>query len=287
MADRLIIGCGYLGQRLAQRWRAAGHRVFATTRSPDHAEAFRKQGLEPIVCDVLQPASLRALPAVDLAVHCVGFDRSSGHSMHAVYVDGLGQVLAALREGVARFFHVSSTGVYGQSGGEEVDEASATEPVDDSGRVVLAAEHLLRDRLPQAVIFRFAGIYGPGRLLARAQALRAGQPLVGDGERWLNLIHVEDGAAVLQQAEERAQPGAIYNVCDDRPPRRREFYGRLADLLGAPPPSFEPLPPGLPPPARMRANRRILNRRIRQELQVELRYPCFEEGLPAALAQRG
>ena len=99
--------------------------------------------------------------------------------------------------------YVSSTGVYGQCHGEEVDEESATEPVEESGRVVLEAERLLHQQLPEAVILRFAGIYGPGRLLRR-QAIEAGEVLVGDPEKWLNLIHVADGAAAVHAAEESA-----------------------------------------------------------------------------------
>src|SRR5262249_57188389 len=137
---------------------------------------------------------------------------------------------------------------------------------------------LVRSRLPGAVILRFAGIYGPGRLLGR-QAVEAGEPLVGDPDRWLNLIHVEDGAAAVLAAEARGEPGAVYNVCDDRPVRRRAFYAELARLLGAPKPRFVPPAPGAPLPPHERTNRRILNRRLRAGLGVGLRYPRFEQGL--------
>jgi hypothetical protein len=60
-----------------------------------------------------------------------------------------------------------------------------------------------------------------------------------------------------------------------RPVRRGEFYQRLAEALGAPPPRF------VPPTSVERANRRIVNARMRQELGVALRYPSYEEGLAA------
>src|SRR5439155_10779702 len=109
-------------------------------------------------------------------------------SMREVYVGGLGHVLDTLPT-PGRFVYVSSTGVYGQTDGTWVDERSETVPTEESGRVVLEAERLLRSKLPAAVVLRFAGIYGPGRLLRR-QLLVAGEPLVGDAEKWLNLIHV-------------------------------------------------------------------------------------------------
>ncbi len=277
--DMLVIGCGYLGTRVAARWRARGHRVFATTRG--RAGELRGLGVEPVVCDVVRGAGLDGLPRADAVAYCVGFDRGAGLTMREVYVGGLANVLDRLPE-PGRFVYVSSTGVYGQCGGSEVDENAPTEPAEESGRVVLEAEGLLRRRVPGAVVLRFAGIYGPGRLIRR-QAVEAGEPLVGDPEKWLNLIHVEDGAAAVEAAAERAVPGATYNVCDDRPVRRQEFYAALARLLGAPEPRFVPPAPGAPPPPHERANRRIRNRRLRAELGVALRYPSYAEGLPASL----
>jgi nucleoside-diphosphate-sugar epimerase len=239
-------------------------------------------GLHPVVADVLDSASLQRLPAVETVVWSVGLDRSAGVPMHRVYVDGLANFLEAL-PACCRFVYVSSTGVYGQEQGEEVDETAATEPGDEAGRVVLEAERLLRERLPEAIVLRFAGIYGPGRLL-RTPALLAGEPLTGDPDRWLNLIHVEDGAAAVIAAAERGQPGEVYNVCDDHPLLRRDFYTLLARLLGAPPPRFVPAAPGTSPGRRERAHRRISNRRLRRELALELRYPSCAQGLPVCLS---
>lgn len=279
--DKLVIGCGYLGRRVAALWRKQGHRVFATTRSAGRAEELHRYGLEPVVCDVLDPASLAALPAACTVFYGVGFDRTAGRSMRDVYVDGLANVVAALPR-VERFLHVSSTGVYGQCSSEEVDETAATEPVEESGRVVLEAERLLRTRFPAAVVLRFAGMYGPGRLLRR-QALLAGEPLVGDADKWLNLIHVEDGAAAVLAAEARARPAEVYNICDDCPVRRRDFCALLARLLGAPEPRFVPPAPDTSMPAHERANRRIVNRRLHENLGMQLRFPGYVEGLRSAV----
>ena len=159
-------------------------------------------------------------------------DRSSGRSFREVYLDGLRNVLDRLPK-PSRFIYVSSTSVYGQSGGEEVDETSPTEPRDENGRIVLAAEQLLRSKLPDAIVLRFAGIYGPGRIIRRA-AIERGEPLIGDADKWLNLIHVDDGALAILAAEEHGRAGkAAYLVADDEPVRRREFYTFMAELLKA------------------------------------------------------
>jgi nucleoside-diphosphate-sugar epimerase len=282
-AANLVIGCGYLGLRVAALWRQREARIYATTRRPEAVASFRRLGLEPLVCDVLDAASLRALPGADTVVYAVGLDRGAGATMRAVYVDGLAQVLENLPR-PKRFVYISSSSVYGQSDGSWVDETAATAPSEEAGRIVLAAEDVVRQRLPEAVILRFSGIYGPGRLLRRT-TIEAGAPLVADADKWLNLIHVDDGAAAVLAAEAYAQPGAVYNICDDQPVRRRDFYTEMARLLGAPPPHFTPPPPDRPAPPHETANRRIANRRMRDELKVELHYPEYRQGLAASVAE--
>jgi nucleoside-diphosphate-sugar epimerase len=238
VVDVLIVGCGYLGRRAAAKWLSQGRRVAALTRGK--AKELQDLGIEPITGDVCDPDSLRGLPQASTVLHAVGLDRSSGRSMREVYVQGLANLLTSLPE-PGRFIHISSTSVYGQTDGEWVTEDSPTEPNEDSGRVVRDAERLLREKLPGAIVLRFAGIYGPGRLL-RKQALLNGEPLVGDCEKWLNLIHVDDGADAIIAAESNAEPGATFNIADGSPVSRRDFYTEWAKVLGAPPALFDHRP---------------------------------------------
>lgn len=226
---QLIFGCGYLGLRVARLWLARGTRVVALTRQ--HADALRTTGIDPITGDVCDRDSLRTLPIANTVLYAVGMDRTARKSMREVYVSGLANVLDALPP-CARFVYVSSTSVYGLSTGEWVTEDSATEPTEESGKVVLEAEQLLRAKRPDAIILRSAGLYGPDRLL-RKQPILKGEPLVGDADKWLNLIHVADAASAVLHAEAHAAPGATYNVSDGAPVSRRAFYTRLAELLGA------------------------------------------------------
>jgi nucleoside-diphosphate-sugar epimerase len=274
----LVIGCGYLGEPVALEWAGErGHVTWATTRSPKRAAEMAASGLKPIVCDVLQRDSLE-LPAAETVLYAVGLDRSAGASMRDVYVDGLRHVLDCLpRPG--RFLYVSSTSVYGARDGSWVDEDTPAAPMEDSGKVILEAEALLLSRLPDAVILRFAGIYGPDRLL-RHRAIEAGEPLPGDPEQWLNLIHLFDGVEAIMAAEKRGQAGRVYNIADGYPCARRQFFGEMARLLGAPAPRFVPGPSR---PGREAGSRRIRNARMRQELQVHPRYPSYEEGLSATI----
>lgn len=275
----LILGCGYLGRRVAALWQAQGRHVAAVSRRPEHLS----QGVEPIVCDIVRPDSMSRLPNVETVLYAVGFDRASGTTMREVYVAGLANVLDKL-PAPRRFIYVSSASVYGQTDGGWVDESAAAEPGEESGRIVLEAENLLRARMPSAMILRFAGIYGPGRLL-RQRAIETGEPIAASADKWLNLIHVDDGARAVVNAEERGQAGRIYNVCDDHPVRRRYFYQALARLLNAPEPRFIAPPPDRPPPHES-AHRRLSNRRLKEELGLELRYPDYASGLRASLPIR-
>src|SRR5690348_3140647 len=124
-ADALILGCGYLGRRVAARWVAAGRRVAALTRR--NAAAVAALGAEPIPGDVLDPGSLRSIPAARTVLYAVGPDRTSGKTMREVYIHGLRHVLGTLAP-PERFIYISSTGVYDQTDGGWVDETSPTEP---------------------------------------------------------------------------------------------------------------------------------------------------------------
>ena len=270
MASHLIFGCGYLGRVVARRWLADGKSVAALTRSRSHE--LLSLGVEPILGDVTDPALLQ-LPSVETVLYAVGLDRSTGRPMREVYLGGLTNVLNALPR-PKKFVYVSSTSVYGQSDGGWVDESSPTEPVEESGRIVLECERLLRERLPESIILRFAGIYGPGRVIRRA-SIEKGESFTTDPNGWLNLIHVDDGAVAVLAAAVRGEAGETYNVVDDRPMTRREFYTEMAALLGAPEPRFTP--------AVERTNRRIHNRRLRSELSVELQFPDFRVGLRQAI----
>jgi nucleoside-diphosphate-sugar epimerase len=273
---RLIIGCGYLGRRLAGSWVAHGDTVFALTRTSEHAEEFRKSGLSPIVGDVTDQVSLAGLPPADTVLYSVGFDRRAGQTPRDVSVGGLENVLQHVPSDVRRLIYISSTSVYGQSDGSLVNEDSATEPREDSGRVVLEAEQLLRAWRPDAIVLRFAGIYGPDRLLRREALLKSSVPFAGP-DKWLNLIHVEDGVEATLSAESRGVPGQTYNVVDDEPAPRRDFYTLLAELIGAPPPQFveqeEP----------RSANRRVSNAKAKRELVWSPRFTTYREGLRAAV----
>jgi nucleoside-diphosphate-sugar epimerase len=235
---KLVVGCGYLGLRVARLWRNAGARVCAVTRSADRARALAAEGLDPLVGDVTSPDGLPALPAVDTLFWAVGFDRGAGASYHDVHVGGLGRVLDAIPD-TARVVFASSTGVWGTDDGGIVDETTPAHPAREAGRVLLEAEDLLHARVgDRGTALRFAGLYGPGRL-PRLDDLKAGRPIAADPDSWLNLVHVDDAARIVVAVAAAPHARQLYVVSDGHPVRRRDWYAHLAARTGSPPPAFD------------------------------------------------
>jgi nucleoside-diphosphate-sugar epimerase len=285
---QLIVGCGYLGRRVAQRWLDRGDEVIALTRSEENAAHFQTLGIEPIIGDVMDAASLTALPTVDTLLYAVGYDRSTGMSQRQIYVDGLRNVLHRMTTRAGRAVYISSTSVYGQTNGEWIDETSETTPTRAGGVACLEAENVFRDQFGRsgatACVLRLAGIYGPGRLLRRVESLKSREPIGGNPDAYLNLIHVDDAARAVLACEEFGLPGETYLVCDDRPIRRREYFERLATLAGAPAPIFGAVAPGS---EKIDLNKRCSNRKMHEELRLMLQYPDIEAGLPQAVGANG
>lgn len=283
MTKKLIIGCGYLGERVASHWIQNGKEVFALTRSESSAEQLTREGIHPLVGDVTDSKSLGKWPAVDTVLFAVGYDRTATVSKRTVYVDGLANVVKSFVDTPKRFIYVSSTSVYGQSNGEWIDEDSETNPETEGGKICLEAEQVLMSQIPTANVLRLSGIYGPNRLLSRVESLRAKTPLPGDPKAWLNLIHVDDAVRAVLACESSGLSGRCYLVSDNRPIQRREYYSLLASAVNAPPPTFD----GSRARHSSGLGKRCRNDRIKNELSFEFQFPTLDEGIPHAVSAVG
>jgi len=286
---KLIFGCGYLGSRVATRWHAAGEKVYAVTRSAKRAEEFAAAGWQPVVANITEPARLADLPPARTVLFAVGYDRGAEASMRQVYVKGLVNVLDALPDSVERFIYISSTGVFGQSAGEWVDEQSPTEPTREGGRICLEAEQtLLHHRLGrQSIILRMAGLYGPGRV-PRVGDVRRGTPISAAADGYINLIHIDDAASIVLLAEHYQHAPGLFVVSDGRPTSRRDFYREIARQLGTGQPAFTV--PSEANSGRSKvshrsygSNKRVRNDKLLREFRPALQYPSFREGLAQVL----
>jgi nucleoside-diphosphate-sugar epimerase len=189
-----------------------------------------------------------------------------------------------------RIVYLSTIGVYGDANGAWIDENAPTEPNSGRNRARVSAEQewlALGERADKKItILRLAGIYGPGR--NALVNLREGKArrIVKPGQVF-NRIHVEDIARAIEAAFTRNAPSGIFNVTDDQPAPPQDVIAYAADLLGIEPPPEIPFETAdMTPMARSfySSNKRVSNRRLKQELGVTLAYPTYREGLRALAA---
>ena len=181
--------------------------------------------------------------------------------------------------------YLSSTGVYGDTGGAWVDESAPIGGGRRGARAEADAAWLARG----ARVFRLPGIYGPGRSaldrVREGKAHRIDLPPSGSGQVF-SRVHVEDIAAGVVAALD-APPGA-YNLADDLPASGNAVTEEACRLLGVAPPPLQSLEEaGLSPMARgfYAENRRVANGKARRVLGWSPRYPTYREGLRAILAE--
>ena len=287
MPHLFCFGLGYTALRLALSLRADGWTVGGTVRSPEKAAALATQGVAAEVFDRDRPLS-DPEGTLKRATHLLlsAPPGPQGDPVLAAH----GDVIAAIAPGLDWVGYLSTTGVYGDRGGDWVDEDSALTPTTDRGRRRLAAETAWRELhertgLPLH-IFRLAGIYGPGR--SAIDGLRAGRARrIDKPGQVFNRIHVDDIAAILRASIARPHPGDAYNCADDLPTPSPEVTVHAAGLLGLPPPppvSFAAAEMSEMARSFYAENKRVRNTRVKQQLGVTLTYPTYREGLSAQLA---
>lgn len=284
----LIVGCGYVGLPLGAELVRQGHEVFGVRRSADASAELEAAGIRPLVADVTAAATLTPLPGPwDWVVNCVSSAGGGAEDYRRVYLEGTKTLLRWLADRPPRkFVYTSSTSVYGQTDGALVKETAPTEPLLETGRILVETENVLLEAARQsgfpAVILRVAGIYGRGRGHLLKQFLNNEARLDGAGERYLNMIQRDDVVGAIIAALQSARPGEVFNVVDDEPVTQATYFRWLAEELGKDPP---PCAPEEPDAARKRGvtNKKVSNRKLKMELGYQFKYPNFRKGFSAEI----
>lgn len=253
-----IFGLGYTGRAVARRLTARGWDVVST--GSEGTLSFDDEGTVRM-----------ALADAD---HVLSSVPPGGEGLDPV-LDRYGDALAG-----KPLSYLSSTGVYGDTGGAWVDESAPTGIGRRTARAEADAAWLARD----ARVYRLPGIYGPGRsILDRIREGRAHR--IDLPEQVFSRVHVEDIASGVI-AGLGAPPGA-YNLADDLPCSQNLLVGEACRLLGVEPPPLQSLEQaGLSPVARAfyAENRRVANGKARRVLGWKPRYPDYAAGLRALRA---
>ncbi|MEF8856892.1 MAG: SDR family oxidoreductase [Haloplanus sp.] len=285
-----ILGCGYVGIELGRQL-GDGHEVVGVRRSIDGLAAIRDAGFEAIQADVTDPESLAAVPDVDALVFAASSGGRDAEAARRIYVEGQRRAIehfGARAEPPNRYLYTSSTGVYGDHGGDWVDESTPIEPTTEKTAVLAAAETVAREAAATAemvpTVARLAGIYGPDRY--RVERYLEGPITPG----YRNLVHREDAAGAIGFLLERDAPVTDVLVVDDEPVDRWTFADWLAEACREPEPEKVTVEEHLAADDRSeRATRRLTtdkrcsNERLRS-LGYGFQYPTYREGYREAVA---
>lgn len=277
-----IIGYGDTGKRVAGRWMEQGAKVRALVRRPIRVDEHAHPRLELLRGDLDESATLPVDAMADTRLYY--FAPPPRHGDTDARIRGLIERLAAPP---AKIVLISTTGVYGDCGGDRVDETRPPNPGSDRARRRLDAERAMSAYAAEhhvpLVILRVAGIYGPRRLPEKR--LQEQTPLpAAEHCGYTNRIHIEDLVEICLQAMAKETVTGAFNVSDGTPGTMREYFDAVADHLGY---------PRLPVLAReqmaatlntqmmtyLGESRRIDNSKLLKALGIALRHPDLASGL--------
>ena len=282
----LIIGLGDVGTRVANML-PAGVRKLALIRDPSRADSARRLGACPVLGDLDDRQSLHRLAG--LAHHVLHLappaqqgstDERTRHLVRALSKAGLPRSLV----------YVSTSGVYGDCGGDWIREERMANPQTPRARRRVHAERLVRNwgrtQGVRVSVLRVPGIYANDRAEggARARLERRLPVLLATEDVYTNHIHADDLARACQRAIWLARPQRVYNVNDDTCLKMGDYFDSAADLYGL------DRPPRVPRTelqnsvsamqlSFMSESRRMRNERMKQELRLLLAYPSVHDGL--------
>ncbi|WP_428606349.1 SDR family oxidoreductase [Sedimenticola sp.] len=283
ITHKVIIGCGYLGTRVALAYLQQAMPVTGVVRTASSVAALRAAGITAVLHDLDQPVSA-AIQLQDRALFY--FAPPPRHGEEETRVSALIEGFERVGQ-PRRVVYLSTTGVYGDCGGDWVDETRPANPQVDRARRRWDGEQRFRawsrDSGGELVVLRVAGIYGPGKL--PLERLQRGEPTVLESEApYTNRIHIHDLVQVCLAAMARGGSGEVYNVSDGVPGNMTDYFNQVADWAGLPrPPQIaladadSQLSAGML--SYLRESRRLDSGKLQRELGVTLRYPDLVSGL--------
>lgn len=281
MKNLLILGCGYVGEKLAMACLAKGMNVFATTRSEERVGELGALGVQAMVAESPEQLPDELLSSIDAVLDSIPMIRSEGN-IRAGQPGWVPPLVKKLKR-VQWVGHLSSTGVYGDAEGAWVDEAWPCNPASARGKERLLAESTWLDSGLPVEVFRLAGIYGPDRNIV-PRLLKGNYRVVKwEPPHYSSRIHVDDIVDALLAAMQNPRTGRIMNLADDEPLPHIDYVIAMARLLDAPEPVVLTEEEGR---AQLSAaaldfyqdNKRVSNRLLHEELLPQLKYPSFREG---------
>ena len=248
----LITGAnGFVGRHLILALQKRGDSVRALSSPTGDTTWLKQHGIAIFRGDIRSQDMLtEPLRGVDAVVHLVAETKKKWGPMqdaYAINVTGTENVCrAAIKAGVRRLVHVSTSAIYNMKVGRPVREDDPVEPLDDPYCFTKAQGDLLvqrmtrEDHLP-AVTIRLGALLGPGDSLnfgRLADRIRAGRGIiVGSGNNAVPFVYITDVVqALLLALDSEWAVGQIYNISNDQPITQKQYFSAIAEELGVAPP---------------------------------------------------
>src|SRR5687767_1852346 len=224
MRRLLIIGCGDVAMRMIPFVRSR-YVLYALVRERERFAELRALGLKPVWGDLDRPDTLGALPG--LAHDVVHFAPPPRTGLTDTRTAHLIAALAKAKSLPQQLVYISTSGVYGDCGGELVEETRPLKPQTSRALRRADAERQLRQwgvrSGVRVTILRAPGIYAADRL--PLERLRRGTPaLCAEDDSYVNHVHAEDLARMVVAALRHGLANRSYNAVDDTPQRMGDYF---------------------------------------------------------------
>ncbi|MEH2458142.1 SDR family oxidoreductase [Nostoc sp.] len=233
-----IIGCGYVGYKLAQYWQQKmGFVVSVTTTSPERVPALESVSQRVVVTRGNDLDSLKSvLHNQDVVLLSVG--AKGGEVYEETYLQTAQSLVSSLQQikSVKQLIYTGSYAVYGDRNGVWVDEETPLAPANLNAQILRKTEEVLLSASSENLrvcIFRLGGIYGTGRELLKIFSRYSGTTRPGNGEDITNWIHLDDIVGAIEFARHRRLQG-IYNLVDDAHLTSRDLLDSLFEKHNLP-----------------------------------------------------
>jgi nucleoside-diphosphate-sugar epimerase len=261
MTNVAIIGCGYVGQAVAQLWRQT-MTVTTTTTTITRVGLLEGVAQRVVLLRGEDRVGMRSLLQDQSCVLLsVGAPASNPEAYETTYLQTAKTLVAVLPEApaVQQIIYTGSYAVYGDRQGAWVDETTGLAPANRNGEILAETEKVLlgaSDRV-KVCIFRLGGIYGPGRELVKIFGRAAGTTRPGDGSDAANWVHLEDIVGAIAFAQQHQLEG-IYNLVGDVPTTSRELLEQVCTQHNLPPVTWDATQKSTRP-----YNARVSNQKLR------------------------
>lgn len=261
-----VLGCGWLGFPLAQRFSQSGHLIKGSTTSENKLSLLNQNGIDSYLIEF--PKSLNHNNLEQILNSDILFlnipPSGVGNKQGINYQEIIKSVTQkAVEQNISWIIFVSSTSVYDDKAGFVTeDDADIHKASKRNGKLLLESEKVVQNSGIDITILRIGGLYGYGR---HPIHYLSGKSNLDGAAKPVNLIHQVDCLNIITEIVDQKKRNTVYNLVSDGHPPRKEFYESAAKYYQLDPPKFKP---------DLESNYKVVsNEKVKKDLNYTFSYP--------------